>query len=137
MRHRKKIQKLGRPKDQREALVIIQAKQLLKVGKLNTTHTKAMATRKLVQRLLARLSTMDEVNGQRYIEKHLRDKKLSEYLVEKVKPVLKDSALDYTHVYKTETRKGDGANMALLVLELPKSQKEDKKTTSKKKTKKS
>merc|ERR1719261_763317 len=52
MRHRKKLAKLGRPADQRKALLRSLTTELLRYGRIKTTQAKAKAMRKPVDHMI-------------------------------------------------------------------------------------
>jgi len=140
MRHRKKVDLLSKPSDQRKALLKSLATEVIKHGKIVTTEARAKAVSKLVQKLHSRriasnylygkrrgeVLTFDEkekINTEKYSEIKKKDKKVLVYektplqkLFNDVAPKYKDRNGGYVRVLKTPPRKGDAAPMAVVML---------------------
>ena len=74
MRHRKKVAKLGRPADQRRALLRQLTTELLKHGKITTTETKAIALRKHVEKMIT-LGKQNDLKAHRQVSSFLLEKR--------------------------------------------------------------
>lgn len=116
MRHQYKVKKLGRDKPARESMIISQAKTLLKTGKLTTTTARAKVTASFVDSLLSKVVTLDNTQAERYVEQKLRDKDFAGYVVGTLKPLVNQKQTGFTSSYKMDFRKGDNADMSMLVL---------------------
>ena len=115
MRHRKKLAKLGRPADQRKALMRSLTTELLRYGRIKTTQAKAKAMRKPVDHMITlakRGTDWDMVQAMAY----LYDKQLVKSLFEAVPDRYSDREGGYTRIYKTMPRRGDNAPMAIIEL---------------------
>merc|ERR1712012_1023247 len=66
MRHQKKIAKLGRPADQRKALIRGLVTEVLRHGKITTTVVRAKAIRKYVDKMIT-LSKRGTMNARRQL----------------------------------------------------------------------
>ncbi|KKQ36272.1 MAG: 50S ribosomal protein L17 [candidate division WS6 bacterium GW2011_GWA2_37_6] len=130
MRHRVKTKKLSRDKSAREALILSQTKLLLQKGKLRSTTARVKATTQFVDSLLSRLTKVDGREAVSFLEKRLKDKKFSKFVVEKIKPELKGRTSGFVSVLKLENRKGDNSSMSIARLLLVGKDK-DKKAKSK------
>ena len=100
MRHRKKLAKLGRPADQRKALMRSLTTELLRYGRIKTTQAKAKAMRKPVDHMITlakRGTDWDMVQAMAYLYDSDREG-------------------GYTRIYKTMPRRGDNAPMAIIEL---------------------
>lgn len=132
MRHQNKVKKLGRDKSAREAMIISQAKTLIKHGKLTTTTARAKVTSAFVDKILAKAVSMEDQVAKYFIEQQLKDKDFANYVVEEVKPLVAKRASGFTSSYKLDFRKGDNSDMTMLVL-LKEEDKKPKKSKSKSK----
>ena len=66
MRHRKKVDMLGKPADQRKALLRGLATEVIKHGQILTTETRAKAVKKQVERLI----TLAKKGDLHFMKKH-------------------------------------------------------------------
>ncbi|OGC14537.1 50S ribosomal protein L17 [candidate division WOR-1 bacterium RIFOXYC2_FULL_37_10] len=73
MRHKRKLKKLGRPTDQRLALLRDGVLALIKYGKIKTTVTRAKEIRKMAEKLLT-LGKKGTVASRREAYKKLGDR---------------------------------------------------------------
>ncbi|MBD3280234.1 50S ribosomal protein L17 [Candidatus Dojkabacteria bacterium] len=117
MRHGKRINNLSRTKSSRESMIISQARSLFENKRLETTRAKAKVTKQFVDELLNNLLSKEGSELERYLGMKLKTNDLNSYLMEELKPSLDaDKTGGFTRIYKVENRKGDNAQMALLVL---------------------
>ncbi|MBN1331292.1 hypothetical protein JW978_00195 [Candidatus Dojkabacteria bacterium] len=136
MRHGNKVNNLSRPKSERDALIIIQAKSLVRYKRLETTTAKAKVVKQFSDKLLFGLVNKEGMELERFLEKRLKTKDLNDYLIKDLKPLLDNSKTGgFTKIYKVENRKGDNSKMSLLKLSLEDKPK-DKKDKKAKKNKK-
>jgi large subunit ribosomal protein L17 len=115
MRHRKEQSKLGRPTDERVALVRNQVAALFEHGYINTTLPRAKAVQRVAERMITRAKRADLANI-RVVEKDLPTKDALRYLLRNVAPALADVQSGYTQIAKLKTRRGDGALVVRLSL---------------------
>lgn len=115
MRHRKKVNKLSRPHEERESLLVGLAKGLIQHRKVDTTLAKAKEAQKVVERLIT-LARRGDTHARRLAFQFLQDKDVVKLLFEEVGPQYKEQNGGYTRVVKLGPRQGDGAELARLML---------------------
>ena len=115
MRHQKAGFKLGRPTNQRTALYRALARSIIKHEKITTTHIKAKAVQRHVEKLIT-LSRQPTVHHRRLAMADLPDKEIVEKLFAEIGPRYVNRAGGYTRIIKLGPRKGDGALMAQIEL---------------------
>jgi large subunit ribosomal protein L17 len=115
MRHRREQSKLGRPTDERVALVRNQVAALFEHGYLNTTLPRAKAVQRLAEKLITRAKRGDLANI-RQCASHLPTKLSLRALLREVAPRLADVQSGYTQIAKLKYRRGDGALIVRLSL---------------------
>ena len=115
MRHKKEQSKLGRPTDERVALVRNQVAALFEHGYINTTLPRAKAVQRVAERMITRAKRADLANV-RVIEKDLPTKDSLRALLRNVAPALADVQSGYTQIAKLKNRRGDGALVVRLSL---------------------
>ena len=113
MRHRKKGAKLGRSVSHRKALLRNLSKELIKNGKIKTTHPKAKALRPYIEKLIT-LGRKDTVHARRQAYKKLGDRKLIQILFDHIAPQYKDRNGGYTRIIKLGYRENDSAPLSFI-----------------------
>ena len=119
MRHRKANSKLGRPTDQRMALLRTQASQLIRHGKIMTTEAKAKELVAFTEKLVHKAKAGD-VHSLRQVRKFIEDRDVIKHLVTELVPLLKDREGGYITTVKGFRRQGDGAPMMLVRMNIQK-----------------
>lgn len=112
MRHHNHNRKLGREKDQREALLRSLAVALIKEEKIKTTEAKAKELRPYAEKLVT-AAKRDTIASRRMLLGEV-GKGGSTKLVKEVAPRYKDRAGGYTRILKMPRRKNDGSKMAVI-----------------------
>ena len=115
MRHRRKGRKLSRTHEERKSLLQGLAKDLIKHGKVDTTLAKAKEAQREVERLIT-LARRGDQHAQRLAFRFLQDKEAVKLLFAEIGPQYKEQQGGYTRVVKLGPRRGDGAEMARLML---------------------
>jgi len=115
MRHRKLNKRLGRNKSQRKQLLRSLVRGLFLSYKIETTLAKAKEARKLADRII-KYAKSGTLKGIRVIESVIQDRALTSKIVKVVAPLSKDRKGGYTRITKIRSRRGDGAQMAVLDL---------------------
>lgn len=115
MRHGKKINHLGRTASHRAALLSNMASSLILHKRIQTTLPKAKALRKYVEPLITK-SKKDETHSRRVVFSYLQNKDAVRELFTDVAAQVAERPGGYTRILKLGTRKGDGAEMALIEL---------------------
>ncbi|MFP4132716.1 MAG: 50S ribosomal protein L17 [Halothece sp.] len=115
MRHRRRVKKLGRPADQRRALLRSLTTELIRHGQITTTKARAKAVRSEVDKIIT-LAKDGSLAARRQALGYLYDKKLVHALFENVQERYGNRNGGYTRVSRTIRRRGDNAEMAVVEL---------------------
>ena len=115
MRHRCRVPQLGKPADQRRALMRALATELIRHGRIKTTKVRAKAIRAEVDRMIT-LAKDGSLSSRRQALGYLYDKQLVHSLFEGVKDRYGDRNGGYTRILRTVRRRGDNAEMAIIEL---------------------
>ena len=91
------------------------ASDLLRHGRITTTHAKAKAVRPYVERLITK-GKQGDLHARRQVLAKLHDRDVVAYLFDDVAPRFADRDGGYTRILKLGPRKGDNAPMALIEL---------------------
>jgi large subunit ribosomal protein L17 len=113
MRHAKKIKKLGRPTDQRIALLKNQVTRLFLHGKLKTTEDKAKATKRLAEKTLT-TARQNDLQAKRLVRRIINDRTAFKKIFEEYVPKYAKHPGGYLSIVKLPPRRGDAAPMAIL-----------------------
>jgi large subunit ribosomal protein L17 len=122
MRHQVAGYKLGRTKDQRNALRRTLINQLFEHERIQTTRVKAMAIRGDAERLItlarnsANGSDTDKVNARRLAAARMANPDIVRKLFDDIAPRYATRPGGYTRMLKLGARLGDAAEMVLLEL---------------------
>ncbi|MBD2314210.1 50S ribosomal protein L17 [Desertifilum sp. FACHB-1129] len=128
MRHRRRVPQLGRPADQRRALLRALTTELIRHGRITTTKARAKAVRAEAEKMITlakdgSLSSRRQVLGYLYLsgspdkDQHRREKKqLVHALFEQAPNRYGDRNGGYTRILPTVRRRGDNAEMAIIEL---------------------
>lgn len=115
MRHRKKINHLGRKSAHRKSMIANMASSLILHKRIKTTLAKAKALRTYVEPLITR-SKEDTTHSRRMVFRILRNKEAVTELFREVSIRIAERPGGYTRIIKLGTRLGDNAEMALIEL---------------------
>ncbi|KAL7500639.1 hypothetical protein ACHAWT_009871 [Skeletonema menzelii] len=115
MRHRKKVAKLGKPADQRKALLRALTTEIIRHGRIKTTLVRAKAVRKHVDHMI-QLGKRGDLHARRQALGWIYDKDLVHSLFEAAPERYSDREGGYTRVLRTMPRQGDNAKMAVIEL---------------------
>lgn len=115
MRHAKDHRKLGRTTSARKALLRSLATNFFLKSKIETTQEKAKEAQRVVEKLISQAKEKD-LATQREVFSFLLTKKAGERLYSTILPKVEGRAGGYTRIVKTGSRRGDGAEMAILEL---------------------
>lgn len=130
MRHQKKRHLLGRPADQRKAVLRALATALLRHDSIHTTEAKAKALQPVVEGLITlavrahRLNAGTEANRvaqalhlRRQAAAYIYDKAVVKRLFDEMAPGFLSKPGGYSRLVKTPPRRGDAAPMAIITVE--------------------
>ena len=115
MRHRCRVHKLGKPADQRKALLRSLTTELIRHGRITTTKARAQAVREEVDRIIT-LAKDGSLPARRRALGYIYDKDLVHALFSQVTDRYGARAGGYTRIVKTVRRRGDNAEMAIIEL---------------------
>jgi large subunit ribosomal protein L17 len=107
--------KLGRPTDQRKAMLRNLVTSFLKHGKIETTDTRAKETRNIAEKMIT-LAKRGDLHARRQVLAFVTEESVVAKLFEEVAPKYAERNGGYTRMYKVGPRRGDGAEMVILEL---------------------
>jgi large subunit ribosomal protein L17 len=110
-----KLRKLGRPTDQRKAMLRNLVTSFLRTGKIETTVTRAKETQRMAEKMIT-LAKRGDLHARRQVLAYVYDETVVKNLFEEIAPKYADRNGGYTRVLKMGPRRGDGAEIALLEL---------------------
>lgn len=113
--HRKGFKKLGKPADQRKALLRALTTEVIRHGRIKTTLIRAKAVRKHVDHMIE-LGKRGDLHARRQAMGWIYDKQLVHALFENAPDRYAGTSGGYTRVLRTVARRGDNAKMAILEL---------------------
>lgn len=115
MRHSKARRKLGRTAAHRKATMSALSTALIKHHRITTTLIKAKELRRYVEPLITKAKA-DTTHHRRLIFAFLQDKEAVKVLFDEVAPIVGDRPGGYTRIIKIDSRRMDGADMAMIEL---------------------
>lgn len=115
MRHRCRVPQLGKPADQRKALLRALTTELIRHGRITTTKVRAKAVRSEAERMVT-LAKDGSLTARRQALGYIYDKQLVHALFEQAPERYSSRQGGYTRILRTVNRKGDNAEMAIIEL---------------------
>ncbi len=115
MRHHKRTGKLSRNKSKRDALLKNLVSSLFTYQRIKTTVPKAKEASRLADKMIT-LGKRGDLQAEREAFSILRDRTMTSHLFKEIAPMFKNRAGGYTRIFYTNSRPGDGADMAILEL---------------------
>ncbi|MCT8976480.1 50S ribosomal protein L17 [Clostridium sp. CX1] len=107
--------KLGRPTDQRRAMLRNLVTSFLKHGKIETTETRAKETKNLAEKMIT-LAKRGDLHARRQVLSFVTEEEVVRNLFDNVAPKYAERNGGYTRMYKVGPRRGDGAELVILEL---------------------
>ncbi|WP_040210072.1 50S ribosomal protein L17 [Clostridium polynesiense] len=107
--------KLGRPTDQRRAMLRNLVTSFLKHGKIETTETRAKETKNLAEKMIT-LAKRGDLHARRQVLSFVTEEDVVKNLFENIAPKYAERNGGYTRIYKVGPRRGDGAEVVILEL---------------------
>jgi large subunit ribosomal protein L17 len=107
--------KLGRPADQRRAMLRAMVTYLIENGKIETTVTRAKEVRSVAEKMITTAKRGD-LHAKRQIFSFVTKEDVAKKLVDVVAPQYADRSGGYTRITRTGPRRGDAAEMAIIEL---------------------
>ncbi|MBE9137213.1 50S ribosomal protein L17 [Nodosilinea sp. LEGE 07088] len=115
MRHRCRVHQLGKPADQRKALLRSLTTELIRHGRITTTKARAKAVREEADRMIT-LAKDGSLSARRQAMGYIYDKQLVHALFSQAGERYGDRKGGYTRVVRTVRRRGDNSEMAIIEL---------------------
>jgi len=115
MRHRCRVPQLGKPADQRKALLRSLATELIRYGRITTTKTRAKAVQAEAEKMIS-LAKDGSLSARRQALGYLYDKQLVHALFAQASERYGTRSGGYTRIIRTVPRRGDNAEMAIIEL---------------------
>ncbi len=112
-RHGYKGRKFGRERDQRKALFKGLLTSLFEHGKIETTLPKAKDLRPKAEKLLT-IAKKSDLSARRQVISSVSTLDVAYKVVDEIAPQLKDRNGGYLRIVKTDNRRGDNAEMAIV-----------------------
>merc|ERR1719316_2582467 len=115
IRHGVKKVQLGRPADQRKALLRSLTTELIRHGRIKTTLQKCKAVRSTADHMVT-LAKDGSLHARRQALAYLYDKQLVHALFEQAPERYTDRSSGYTRVIRDGYRRGDNSEMGIIEL---------------------
>ena len=115
MRHQRRTKRFNRNPKERQAMLENIVGSLMRYQTIQTTIQKAKAAQRLADKVIT-LGKKDSLAARRQVFSYLQDHELTSKIFKEVAPRFKNRVGGYTRILHLQTRKGDGAQMALLEL---------------------
>ena len=115
MRHQCRLPQLGRPADQRKAMLRGLTTQLIREGRVTTTRARAKALRDKAEKMIS-LAKEGSLASRRRAIGYIYDKQLVHALFDKAKERYGERKGGYTRIVRTVSRRGDNAQMSIIEL---------------------
>lgn len=115
MRHRVDTFKIGRSGSHRRAMLANMVSSLFDSGKIETTLVKAKEARRFAERLIT-IGKKQDLHRRRLAFSRLRNKDAVKKLFDEIAPGYVGRDGGYTRIIKLGKRRGDAAEMCMLML---------------------
>ncbi len=109
------IRKLGRPTDQRMAMLRAMTTYLLEEGQIKTTVSRAKEVAPLCEKMIT-LAKKNDLAAYRQALSFLTKEDVAKKLFDQIGPKYADRQGGYTRVVRIGPRRGDAAEMAIIQL---------------------
>jgi len=107
--------KLGRPTDQRRAMLRAMVTYLLENGRIETTVTRAKEVRSMTEKMIT-LAKEDSLHNKRQAMAYITKEDVVKKLFDEIGPKYRETNGGYCRIIKTGPRRGDAAEMAIIEL---------------------
>ncbi|MEG1257374.1 50S ribosomal protein L17 [Clostridium sp.] len=107
--------KLGRPTDQRMAMLRNLTTSFLKYGRIETTEARAKETKRLAEKMIT-LAKRGDLHARRQVLAFVTEEDVVKNLFDNVAPKYAERNGGYTRIMKMGPRRGDGAEVVVLEL---------------------
>ena len=123
MNHNKSYRKLGRRSDHRLAMMKNMTISLVKAERIETTVTRAKELRKIVEKAITlgkKANTTEDVAKKVHLRRQafafLRNEEAVAKIFNEIAPKYSERNGGYTRIIKTDVRRGDSAELAIIEL---------------------
>ena len=110
-----KNRKLGKPTDQRIAMLRGQTTALLETGRIQTTVTRAKEIRSTAEKMIT-LGKTNTLHSRRLALRFITKEDVVKKLFDEISPKYADRSGGYTRIIRVGPRRGDAAEMAIIEL---------------------
>ena len=107
--------KLGRPTAHRTAMLRAMVTFLLEKGRIETTVTRAKEVRSLTEKMIT-IAKNPTLANKRMIYSFVTKENVAKKLFDEIAPKYAERNGGYCRIIKTEARRGDAAEMAIITL---------------------
>ena len=107
--------KLGRPTDQRRAMLRNLTTSLLEHGRIETTVTRAKEVKRMAEKMVT-LGKRGDLHARRQALAYITKDDVVKSLFDEIAPKYAERQGGYTRIYRVGPRRGDGAEMAVIEL---------------------
>ena len=107
--------KLGKPSDQRRAMLRAMTTYLLENGQIKTTYARAKEVAPMAEKMIT-LAKKNNLAAYRQALSYLTKEDVAKKLFDQIGPKYADRNGGYTRVLKMGPRRGDAAEMAIIEL---------------------
>ena len=107
--------KLGKPSDQRRAMLRAMTTYLLEKGQIKTTYARAKEVAPMAEKMIT-LAKKNNLAAYRQALSYLTKEDVAKKLFDQIGPKYADRNGGYTRVLKMGPRRGDAAEMAIIQL---------------------
>ena len=107
--------KLGKPSDQRRAMLRAMTTYLLENGQIKTTYARAKEVAPMAEKMIT-LAKKNNLAAYRQALSYLTKEDVAKKLFQEIGPKYADRNGGYTRVLKMGPRRGDAAEMAIIQL---------------------
>ncbi|SNX54400.1 large subunit ribosomal protein L17 [Thermoanaerobacterium sp. RBIITD] len=107
--------KLGRPHDQRRAMLRNLTTSFLNYGRMETTETRAKEVKSIAEKMIT-LAKKGDLHSRRQALAYLTDETVVKKLFDEIAPKYSERNGGYTRILKLGPRRGDAAPLAIIEL---------------------
>ena len=107
--------KLGRPTDQRRAMLRNLTTSLLEHGRIETPVTRAKEVKRMADKMVT-LGKRGDLHARRQALAYITKDDVVKSLFDEIAPKYAERQGGYTRIYRVGPRRGDGAEMAVIEL---------------------
>ena len=107
--------KLGKPTDQRLAMLKTQTTDLILNGKLVTTEARAKEVKAMTNKLITK-PRLNNLPSKRQVSSYITKETVAKKVFDEIAPKYKERNGGYSRIIKVGPRRGDAAEMAIIEL---------------------